>query len=243
MDPPIKSARSREAGDGFGPIRQLIVSLGEGRAGALSGEVDYFSSSRHFKAMKENPDGASADVIFVLPNECRHVAESLFPPSGAPCPSAAASAGFAKALGIGAEYERLMSVGRDDEAMRKFLGHFRNNLDLLIQKTWVEKTDELRKEKLQDKLSPLVALIEQGDFPRAIGEFGTILSELAYLLFGDQSAGADFTEYTFRIDIEMGLFWWYGARIVAMAPGATTPESDEYCWALLLIGLCYLTNF
>jgi len=190
--------------------------------------------------MKQYPSGTSPALNFALPDECRKAAETLFP-SGGPSPARdlGAVADFAKALGIGAEYLRLMKVGRDTDEMRKFLGHFQNNLDLLIQKTWVEKTEEARKEKLQDKVPPFMDLILRGDFRQAIEEFGAVLDELACLLFGKQSTGDDFTEYTFRIDIEMGLFWWYGSRLNA----AGEAGDDEFLWALLLIGICYLTNF
>ena len=206
--------------------------------------LDYFPFTRHFRAMKQYPRGMG----FVLPDECRKVAETLFPSGG---PSLArdlvAVVDFAKALGIGAEYQRLMEIGRDTKEMRKFLGHFQNNLDLLIQKTWVEKTDEIRKEKLQDKVPPFMALIVEGDFRQAIEEFGAILDELAYLLFGKESTGDDFTEYTFRIDIEMGLFWWYGSQLGGKtnmdASAGDSADCGEYLWALLLIGICYLTNF
>jgi len=202
--------------------------------------LDYFPFKRHFKAMKQYPRDTSSVLNLVLPDECRKVVETLFP-SGGPLPKRdlAALADFAGALGIGAEYRRLMGVNRDTEEMGKFLGHFQNNLDLLIQKTWVEKTDESRKEKLQDKIPFFMALIVRGDFGQAIEEFGAILDEMAYLLFGKQNSDDDFTEYTFRIDIEMGLFWWYGSRL----GGQDAAGDDEFLWALLLIGICYLTNF
>ena len=188
--------------------------------------------------MKQNPAGAS----FALPDEYRMVAENLFSRGGSsPAQSLAAAASFADALGIGAEYRRLLEAGSDASVTRKLLGHFQNNLALLIQKTWVEKTDEARKEKLQDKLAPFMEMIARGDLPSALGEFAAILEELAYLLFGEQSTGDDFAEYTFRIDIEMGLFWWYASRLGE--PGAGASASDEFLWALLLIGVCYLTNF
>jgi hypothetical protein len=183
----------------------------------------------------------------------------LFPLGGpegkGPDPDAAAA--FAEALGIGAEYQRLLAANQvGSREMHEYLCHFQNNLDLLVQKTWVEKADEARKEKLQDRIPGFVAGIKQGNFQRALEEFGAILEELAYLFFGAQSAKGDFTEYTFRIDTQMGLFWWYGGRLGSLhricgnirppdAKDGAGPGEDvqKNLWAVLLIGICYLTNF
>jgi hypothetical protein len=182
-----------------------------------------------------------------LPHEYRKVAEDLFPSDSFPSKkgaSLAEAAAFAEALGIGSEYQRLLGVKKNAAEMRKFLAHFQNNLDLLIQKTWVEKADESRKEKVQDDVPPFMARIEQGNFQQALEQFGAILEELAYLLFGLQSSKEDFTEYTFRIDLQMGLFWWYGTRLASLKDaGKTGAISDETLWAILLIVICYLTNF
>ena len=182
-----------------------------------------------------------------IPGEYRAIAESLFPPDGfqqGQGPDLKNAADFAQALGIGADYQRLLGLGKNG-GLQAFLEHFKNNLDLLIRKTWVEKGDEARKEKLHNEVPPLVTLIEQGNFHQALEVFGAILEELAYLFFGSQSTSDDFTKYTFRIDTQMGLFWWYGGKL------ATLKELNEKnggrdaqaLWAVLLIGLCYLTNF
>ena len=128
--------------------------------------------------------------------------------------------------------------------MRNFLEHFQNNLDLLIQKTWVEKADEARKEDLQDQVPPFIAFIESGDYAKALEEFGAILEELAYLFFSTQSQKDDFAEYVLRIDTQMGLFWWYGGQIngVKGAPWVKSVDRNVI-YALLLLGICYLTNF
>jgi hypothetical protein len=188
----------------------------------------------------------SACINFAIPGECRKSAERLFPAAGffqGQGPDIKAAADFAEALGIGPDYRRLLSLHASDEEMRSFLCHFQNNLDLLIQKTWVEKTDEERKERLQDELPGLVTVIRQGNFQQALETFSGILEELAYLLFGAQSAQDDFTEYTFRIDTQMGLFWWYGGRLGALREAGGSAADDGVFWALLLIGICYLTNF
>lgn len=185
-------------------------------------------------------------INLAIPGEYRKKAERLFPVRGfAPGegPSLKAAADFAKALGIGAEYKRLLAADKTGREMRIFLGHFRNNLDLLIQKTWVEKADEARKEQLQDEIPEFMAVIEQGNVRQALEQFGAILEELAYLFFGAQSAKDDFTEYTFRIDSQMGLFWWYGARLGSLKNLSEEAADATVLWAVLLIGICYLTNF
>jgi hypothetical protein len=183
-------------------------------------------------------------AAFVLPGDYRKIAEKLFPKDGfskGQKPDLKCAAAFAKSLGIGNEYQRILSLEKGNAELRTFLEHFQNNLDLLIQKTWVEKSDEARKEKLQDKIPSFMASIEREDFQKAIKEFGSILEELAYLFFGAQSGKDDFTEYTFRIDAQMGLFWWYGGKL-SLLKEISSPD-DNVLWAVLLLGLCYLTNF
>jgi hypothetical protein len=185
----------------------------------------------------------SKTVNPTVPTDYREIAETLFPPEGFPAgkgPSIEAALAFAGMLGIGSDYERLPGSG-DTE---RFLVSFQNNLDLLIQKTWVEKADESRKEKLLDKVPAFISQIEQKEYRKALEEFGAILEELAYLFFGAQSRKEDFTEYTFRIDTQMGLFWWYGGqlgnhRFLEWAKSADTRQLE----AVLLLGICYLTNF
>jgi hypothetical protein len=178
-----------------------------------------------------------------VPEDYRLIAEALFPPGGYPAekgPSIEAALAFAEILGVGPDYERLLASGD----MERFLVSFQNNLDLLIQKTWVEKADEARKEKLQDRVPAFIAGIEQGEYRQALEEFGAILEELAYLFFGAQSHKDDFTEYTFRIDTQMGLFWWYGGQLgnPGFLEWATSADRKQL-EAVLFLGICYLTNF
>jgi len=183
----------------------------------------------------------------VLPREYRSTAEKLFPSKGFSSgkgPSIEVIGSFAKSLGVGEDYKRLWNIYKSGQATGEFLDRFQNNLDLLIQKTWVEKSDEARKEALQDKVPPFVSLLEKGDYFKALEEFGAILQELAYLFFGAQSQKDDFSEYVLRIDSEMGLFWWYGGQINSVRSASWIKDLDQNIhYALLLIGICYLTNF
>jgi hypothetical protein len=180
-----------------------------------------------------------------IPGEYRKIAEELFPPGGFPGgggPGPGTIGAFAEILGIRGDYEKLLAA--DPVKLENFLLSFQNNLDLLIQKTWVEKADEIRKERLQDGLPGFTGAIKRGDYPGALGKFGLILEELAYLLFGAQSHKEDFTEYAFRIDPQMGLFWWYGGQIGCPQRNGWIKTADGECLkGVLLLGICYLTDF
>jgi hypothetical protein len=185
---------------------------------------------------------------FVLPGDYRKAAEKLFPKDGfskGQKPDIKAASEFAKALGISVDYQRLLAFSKESGELQTFLEQFQNNLDLLIKKTWVEKSDERRKGKLQNEIPSFMGTIEQSNYTGAIAEFGAILEELAYLFFGTQSEKDDFTEYTFRIDAQMGLFWWYGSRLSSLKEYSEKNGSkdDRVLWAILLLGICYLTNF
>jgi len=188
---------------------------------------------------------------FSMPGDYRKAAERLFPKDGlvkGQKPDLKASGEFAKVLGIGVEYQRLLALDKNSGELRKFLDHFCNNLDLLIKKTWVEKSDETRKNALQNGIPAVIANLDKSDYLKAIEEFSVILDGLAYLFFGEQCEKEDFTEYTFRIDAQMGLFWWYGGRLALISDNEKNTDkvssgNDKSFWAVLLLGLCYLTNF
>jgi hypothetical protein len=179
----------------------------------------------------------------VIPSEFRAVAEHLFPETDDHSDGAAselAAARFAATLGVGEEYERCVLAQDDRErADRRLLAHFRNNVELLVQKTWVEKADEAHKEKLLDRLPLFVADMEAGDYSRALKTFVHIADELAYLLFGSQSRKGDFIEYVSRIDSQMGLFWWYAGAVSSLLG----EEDAKRLRAILLVGVCFLAGF
>jgi hypothetical protein len=158
---------------------------------------------------------------------------------------------FAGSMGIAANYTRLkrsivkkqrMGMHTDNDAygggLRIFLARFQENFDLMIAKTWVEKDDEERKERLVWKIPDFIKQIEKGEYAGALVEFSGIIRELAYLLFGEQSKKDDFLDYTFRIDSAMGLFFWYGFHLDVFYQ-----QKDEIARDILLLGMCYLTDF
>ena len=184
-----------------------------------------------------------------LPDEFRKIAEALFPSNSSADssadgkgPSVEAACNFAGILGIDEDYRKLLGLCKSGKAAEDFLELFQNNLDLLIQKTWVEKAEETRKEDLLDKVPPFIALIENKKYSEALEEFGAIMEELSHLFFGAQSQKEDFTEYALRIDPLLGLFWWYGRQLGEKRDWLRTLNEELLC-ALLLLGICFLTDF
>lgn len=176
----------------------------------------------------------------VIPAEFRESATALFD-SGTTAEDAERRAlRFSSLLGIADDYSQLVSDDAQvrSRADRRILGHFRNNLELLIKKTWVEKADEAHKDKLFNRVPSLVADLERADYEHALKTLITVVDELAYLLFGAQSRKADFIEYAFRIDPCLGLFWWYSGQLASLVGSGDARKSR----AMVLLGVCFLAD-
>jgi len=181
----------------------------------------------------------------VIPREFRNAAAHLFSPEKTPLKTAINNAKtFARALGINSDYSRCVETYKEGKDLQDLLISFQNNVELLIQKTWVEKADEIKKDELQGRLAEFTEKIINENYRQALEEFGIILEDLAFLFFGSQSEKSDFTEYTFRIDLQAGLFWWYGSFLCS-TPGLEWAKAADksILLAVLLLGICYLTNF
>ncbi len=177
----------------------------------------------------------------VIPHEYQEVARQLFPKKKAGAHtmfwSSQSAEEFSNILGSGADFCAVLHAEDPDRALKRLLGHFRNNVELLIHKTWVEKADEAHKERLLDRIPVFVDCVEKADYIRALAMFTVILEELAYLLFGSQVYKSDFLEYMFRIDPQIGLFWWYAAKLSTLKE-----EEPERIKTILLIGICFLAS-
>ena len=182
-----------------------------------------------------------------IPDEYRNIATGLFPVEGyreGKMPKLEQIQEFAAILGLGEDCKRFFAVLKSSGDLENLLHSFQNNLDLLIQKTWVEKAEEIRKENLLDRIPAFIRGIKEEKYPDVLEEFGVILEELAWLFFGVQSTKEDFTEYTLRIDTQMGLFWWYGHQLCSPAALEWIKRTDrEILKAILFLGICFLTNF
>lgn len=123
----------------------------------------------------------------------------------------------------------------ESEDENKLIQSFKNNLKLLIEKTWVEKSDIALKEQI---LFQLEKLCSESDWTKNFSEFLTILNEAVYLMFGQQTKSDDFGEYSLRIDPGFGIFWWY----VKSLP-STAEWPVEKCRNAVLLGMYFLANY
>ena len=89
-----------------------------------------------------------------IPAEFRESAERLFATqdTGFAASKEPVILAFAQDLGVKDDLLEILHAKDRERAMKRLLGHFRNNVELLIQKTWVEKADEKHKEKLLDRI-------------------------------------------------------------------------------------------
>lgn len=123
-----------------------------------------------------------------------------------------------------------------DETHKKQVTSFKNNLKLLIQKTWVEKDDVTLKETILIRLDKLVC--ENGKWKSVYTELLRIIENSVYLMFGQQTKNDDFCEYSLRIDPGFGIFWWF----IQSLPENVEWSDEKYRNAVLL-GMYFLANY
>ena len=90
---------------------------------------------------------------------------------------------------------------------------FRDNVRLLVAKTWVDGKDETRKAEALASLDAFAGMVSAYDFLNAIPAFVGVADSVATLLFGEDGNDAGFIDYVFRIDPRLGIFYWYVDRL------------------------------
>jgi len=139
---------------------------------------------------------------------------------------------IAKMFGYEGDFSGLVR-GSEEE---RLLTSFKHNLTLLIQKTWVEKSDIALKEQILYQLETFYSASD--DWRTIYTVFLDIISNAVYLMFGQQTKSDDFTEYSLRIDPEFGIFWNY----IQNLPADADWNKDKYRDAVLL-GMFFLANY
>lgn len=137
---------------------------------------------------------------------------------------------IAKAFGSG---ENFSKINKNDSL--KLLNSFKNNLTLLIQKTWVEKSDIALKDQL---LYQLDIFLGNESWKDNYILFLQLINQAVFLMFGQKPDTPDFAEYSLRIDPEFGIFWWYISNLPQQ-----TEWSEEKCRISMLIGMYFLANY
>ena len=119
---------------------------------------------------------------------------------------------------------------------------FEKNVRLLVDKMWVEKTDEYVKEDVLYRLGCFCNSMQQAekpvDYAGLLPECLGVLHDVVLLLFGRQIDSAGFLEYAIRIDPDFGLFWYYLECLTAQ------PKlSAEKARLAIFLGIYFLANF
>ena len=124
------------------------------------------------------------------------------------------------------------------EKESKLVSSFYKNLMLLIQKTWVEKSDESTKEQVLYNLEQFCSEYNGKNFEKSYEYLLSIIADSVYLMFGSQTKSDDFCEYALRVDPEFGIFWWY----ISNLPEKVQWDSEKLRVAIIL-GMIFLANY
>jgi hypothetical protein len=153
------------------------------------------------------------------------------------------AAQIADVLGNPGEFHQYVSGSMPDRLARidRLLRIFRENVELLVHKTWVEKTEEKPKERLLEDLQAFEREFRDGAVSIAFKRFVALANSLASLLFGHQSKAEDFVAYCSRIDPKFGLFFWYIGELEKQARESKHPD-DLYTMETL-IGIYVVSSF
>lgn len=137
---------------------------------------------------------------------------------------------IANAFGSGKEFSKM-----DKEGASKLVSSFKNNLTLLIQKTWVEKSDIALKDQL---IYQLDVFLSNDSWTGNYALFLQLINQAVFLMFGQNPDTPDFAEYTLRIDPEFGIFWWYISNLPPK-----NEWSEEKCRVAMMLGMYFLANY
>ena len=147
---------------------------------------------------------------------------------------------IAEAFGAEPDFAALFEEKTEHRNMREksTVQSFRKNIELLVQKTWVEKADEAMKEEVLAAIDVLCENLAEQKYCRVLQDLLPVLKDVVYLLFGQASKEAGFLEYAVRVDPDFGFFCFY---INSLHSAKDWPA--EKCRAAVLLGLCFLANF
>ena len=148
---------------------------------------------------------------------------------------------ISKAFGRCASFE-IYTDKTNVDAEKNLIESFRKNIQLLVQKTWVEKDDEECKEDALYRINSLCEKLINSEHSAAYKESFedcfAILHDVVTLLFGDLVKTDSFVEYAFRFDPDFGFFWYYVTRL-----SKVEIISEEKARYASLLAMFFLANF
>jgi hypothetical protein len=158
------------------------------------------------------------------------------------------AAKLADALGNAGEFQQYVAGPAAERLARidRLLRVFRENVELLVHKTWVEKSEEKPKARLLEDLGAFEREFRDGAVSNSFKRFVALANSLASLLFGHQSRAEDFVTYCFRIDPKFGLFFWFVGEMEKQAREVAREGDDlkdELLTVETLLGVYALSSF
>ena len=128
-----------------------------------------------------------------------------------------------------------INISSIEQDSQKLVSSFKNNLNLLVQKIWVEKSDITLKDQLLYKLD---VFLSKDSWKDSYDLFLKLVNQAVFLMFGQDPESPDFAEYALRIDPEFGIFWWY---ISNLPPKCDWTE--EKCRVAMMLGMYFIANY
>jgi hypothetical protein len=156
------------------------------------------------------------------------------------------AARLADFLGNPGEFSTYLQGSDEERLVRSFhlLRIFRENVELLVHKTWVDQSEDKPKERLLEDLESFIGEYREGDVLAAFRRFVGIARSIPTLLFGAAGRAPDFLDYAFRIDPKFGLFFWYVGELEKQIRTPPSGGDTEELYALeTLLGAYVLASF
>ncbi|MCX7027336.1 MAG: hypothetical protein NT061_07635 [Spirochaetes bacterium] len=153
---------------------------------------------------------------------------------------------LADLLGNPGELGFYITCTEDQRLIRTFhlLRVFRENVELLVHKTWVNEADEKTNQILFEDLKVFIEDYRAGRISSAFRRFVSITRAIPTLFFGSAGRAPDFLEYAFRIDPKFGLFFWYvGELEMQMRSTTEIADKDQLFRLETLLGAYILSCF
>ena len=153
---------------------------------------------------------------------------------------------LADVLGNPGEFSFYLDCAEDQRLISTFhlLRVFRENVKLLVHKTWVNEADEKPKQILFEDLKVFIEDYREDRMSSAFRRFVSIARTIPSLLFGSAGRAPDFLEYAFRIDPKFGLFFWLvGELEKQMRSSEDIAEKDALYRLETLLGAYILSCF